>query len=242
MKKSTGNKMKLGIFVSISITLFIVGIYFIGQRQQLFSSTFQISGIFRDISGLQVGNNVRFSGINIGIIENIEQITDSTVKVDMVINEDTRRFIKKNAKAIIGSDGLMGNKIVLIIPGPVGKKELHDNDTIETAQAVSMDDILIKIKVTADNAAFITDDLAIIMQSIREGKGTIGKLLMDSTLAQNLDGAIVNIKQGAGGFKNNMDAAGKNVLLRGFFKRKSKVENEKIKEKETEAKEKKEKK
>lgn len=215
--------MKLGIFVSISITLFIVGIYFIGQRQQLFSSTFQISGIFRDISGLQVGNNVRFSGINIGIIENIEQITDSTVKVDMVINEDTRRFIKKNAKAIIGSDGLMGNKIILIIPGPVGKKELNNNDTIETAQAVSMDDILIKIKVTADNATFITDDLAIIMQSIREGKGTIGKLLMDSTLAQNLDGAIVNIKQGAGGFKNNMDAAGKNVLLRGFFKRKEKA-------------------
>lgn len=227
--------MKLGIFVSISITLFIVGIYFIGQRQQLFSSTFQISGIFRDISGLQVGNNVRFSGINIGIIENIEQITDSTVKVDMVINEDTRRFIKKNAKAIIGSDGLMGNKIILIIPGPVGKKELNNNDTIETAQAVSMDDILIKIKVTADNAAFITEDLAIIMQSIREGKGTIGKLLMDSTLAQNLDGAIVNIKQGAGGFKNNMDAAGKNVLLRGFFKRKNK-EKEKEKEKATEKK------
>ncbi len=235
MKKSTGNKMKLGIFVSISITLFIVGIYFIGQRQQLFSSTFQISGIFRDISGLQVGNNVRFSGINIGIIENIEQITDSTVKVDMVINEDTRRFIKKNAKAVIGSDGLMGNKIILIIPGPVGKKELNNNDTIETAQAVSMDDILIKIKVTADNAAFITEDLAIIMQSIREGKGTIGKLLMDSTLAQNLDGAIVNIKQGAGGFKNNMDAAGKNVLLRGFFKRKNK-EKEKQKEKEAEKK------
>ncbi|MES2141030.1 MAG: MlaD family protein [Bacteroidota bacterium] len=233
MKKSTGNKMKLGIFVSISITLFIVGIYFIGQRQQLFSSTFQISGIFKDISGLQVGNNVRFSGINIGIIENIEQITDSTVKVDMTINEDSRRFIKKNAKAIIGSDGLMGNKIVLIIPGPVGKKELNNNDTIETAQAVSMDDILIKIKVTADNAAFITDDLAIIMQSIREGKGTIGKLLMDSTLAQNLDGAIVNIKQGAGGFKNNMDAAGKNVLLRGFFKKKNK-EKEKQKEKENE--------
>ncbi|MCE9539039.1 MAG: MlaD family protein [Bacteroidetes bacterium] len=235
MKKSTGNKMKLGIFVSISITLFIVGIYFIGQRQQLFSSTFQISGIFRDISGLQVGNNVRFSGINIGIIENIEQITDSTVKVDMVINEDTRRFIKKNAKAIIGSDGLMGNKIILIIPGPVGKKQLNNNDTIETAQAVSMDDILIKIKVTADNAAFITEDLAIIMQSIREGKGTIGKLLMDSTLAQNLDGAIVNIKQGAGGFKNNMDAAGKNVLLRGFFKRKNK-EKERQKEKEAEKK------
>jgi len=222
MKKSTGNKMRLGIFVSLSITLFIAGIYFIGQRQQLFSHTFQVSGIFKDISGLQVGNNVRFSGINVGIIEDIKQITDSTVKVDMVIDENSRKFIKKNAKAIIGSDGLMGNKIILIIPGTIGKKQLSNNDIIETAQAVSMDDILIKIKVTADNAANITDDLSVIMQSIRDGKGAIGKLLMDSTLAENIGRAIVNIKQGAGGFKKNMDAAGHNVLLRGFFRKKEK--------------------
>ena len=114
MEKKTGHKIKLGIFVSISIALFISGIYFIGQRQQLFGSTFRISGIFKDISGLQIGNNVRFSGINVGIIENIQQITDSTVRVDMMIEEHSRKFIKKNAKAIIGSDGLMGNKILII--------------------------------------------------------------------------------------------------------------------------------
>jgi len=69
MEKKTGNQIKLGVFVSLTIALFIVGIYFIGQRQKLFSSTFHVSGIFEDISGLQVGNNVRFSGINVGIIE-----------------------------------------------------------------------------------------------------------------------------------------------------------------------------
>lgn len=245
MKKATGNKMKLGIFVSISILLFIVGIYFIGERAQLFSSTFQISGTFRDIGGLQVGNNVRYSGINVGIIEGIQQITDTSVRVFMVINEGTRRFIKKNATALISSDGLMGNKIVMIIPGTNCKDVLSDNDTIGTAQQISMDDILLKIKVTADNAAFITDDLSIIMQNIREGKGTLGKLIMDSTLAQNLDGAIVNIKQGAGGFKKNMDAAGNNVLLRGLFKKKNKggdKDTEKDIEKEKEKELKKEKK
>src|SRR4051812_16124298 len=92
------NGIKLGIFVSISILLFITAIYFIGQRQQLFSSTFKASGIFKDISGLQVGNNVRFSGINVGIVEEIQQITDSTVRVDMLIEERSRKFIKKNAK------------------------------------------------------------------------------------------------------------------------------------------------
>src|SRR5476649_1680150 len=111
MKKATGSRIKLGIFLSVSIVLFIAAIYFIGKKQQLFGSTFHVSGIFKDISGLQVGNNVRFSGITVGVVEDIQQITDSTVKVDMMIDEHSRKFMKKNAKALIGSDGLMGNKI-----------------------------------------------------------------------------------------------------------------------------------
>ena len=112
MKKTSGSKIKLGIIVVSSILIFIVAIYFIGQRQQLFSTTFQVSGVFKDISGLQVGNNVRFSGINVGVVQHIEQVTDSTVKVEMLVDEKARKFMKKNVKAIIGSDGLMGNKIV----------------------------------------------------------------------------------------------------------------------------------
>ena len=227
MQKTNGNKIKLGIFVSMSITLLIAGIYLIGQKQQLFNNTFCVHAIFKDISGLEVGNNVRFSGINIGVVENIEQITDSTVRIDMMINEETKKFIKINAKAIIGSDGLMGNKIVLIIPGTAGKHQIANNDTIETARQVNIDDILQKVKVTSDNAADLTGDMAAIMKNIREGKGTIGKLIMDSTVAENVDAALVNIKQGAGGFKQNMDAAGHNILLKRFFRKKAKKENEK---------------
>ncbi len=219
MEKTIGNKIKLGIFVVIGILLFMTGIYFIGQKQQLFSSTFQISAIFKDISGLQVGNNVRFSGINIGIIKNIDQITDSTVKVEMQIDEGSRKFIKKNAKAIVGSDGLMGNKIIQLIPGSVGQSEIEHNDIIETVLPVTMDDILIKIKVTADNAAIITHDLAAIMENIRNGKGTIGKLFMDTVFAKNLDQSIRNIKNGTKGFEQNMDAAQNSFLLRGALKK-----------------------
>ncbi|MBK7668230.1 MAG: MCE family protein [Sphingobacteriaceae bacterium] len=186
MKNESGSKLKLGIFVSLALTLFIAGIYLIGERQQLFSNTFHVSGIFKDISGLQIGNNVRFSGINVGVIEDIQQITDTTVKVDMQIDEASRKFIKKNASAIIGSDGLMGNRIVIITPGYGNNVELSDDDIIRTAQAVSMDEILSKLKVTADNAADITGNLAAVMENIKQGKGTVGKLLMDSTMADDV--------------------------------------------------------
>jgi phospholipid/cholesterol/gamma-HCH transport system substrate-binding protein len=227
MQKGTGNKIRLGIFVTAGFALFIAGIYFIGQRQQLFSNTFHISGIFKDISGLQAGNNVRFSGINVGIVGDIEQVTDSTVQVDMIINEHSRKFIKKSAKAIIGSDGLMGNKIIVIVAGTGASPVIANNDVIQTVRPVSMDDILAKIKITSDNAADITGDLASVVGNIRKGKGTIGKLFSDSSFAKNIDQTVVNIKQGTSGFKQNMDAASHNFLLRGYLKRKQRREAKK---------------
>jgi phospholipid/cholesterol/gamma-HCH transport system substrate-binding protein len=229
MEKTTGNKTRLGLFVFTSLILFITAIYFIGKKQQMFGSTFLVCGIFKDINGLQIGNNVRFSGINVGVIDDIEQITDSTVRVDMLIDEQARKFMKKNVKGIIGSDGLMGNKIIIIIPGSTGQKQLADKDFIETAQPISMDDIMLKVKITSDNAAIITRDLSAIIGNISNGKGTIGKLFMDTVFAKNLDKTLINIKQGAGGFEKNMDAASHNFLLRRFFKKKEKKREEETK-------------
>jgi phospholipid/cholesterol/gamma-HCH transport system substrate-binding protein len=221
MKKNVNKKIGLGIFVCVGLLFFIAGIYYIGKKQQMFNETFRISGIFKDVRGLQVGNNVQFCGINVGIVEEISIQTDTTVKVDLLINEDARKFIHKNASAIIGSDGLMGNKILSIVPGTAGEKVIEDNDYIRTPLPVNMDEILVKLKVTGDNAAKITGDLAVIMDNIRSGKGTIGKLFMDSTFAVNLDKTVVNLKQGANGFSQNMEAAKHSFLLRGLFRKKN---------------------
>ncbi len=222
MKKTTGNNLRLGLFVTVTVILFIVGIYYIGDRQQLFSHTFHVSGVFKNIDGLQVGSNVRYSGINVGVVGSIQQTTDSSVRVDMLINEGTRKFIKTDACAIIGSDGLMGNKIISLIPGISSAKTICNHDEVKTIRPISMDDIMLKVKTTADNAADISADLAVIMDNITQGKGTIGKLFMDSSFATNLDKTLINIKQGSGGFKRNMDAASHNFLLRGFLKKKHK--------------------
>ena len=227
MKNTTGNKMKLGIFVSVGIAILIICIYFIGQRQQLFSGTFRVIAVFEDISGLQVGNNVRFSGINVGIISDIHQLTDTTVQVDMLIDDNTKKFIKKNAQVVIGSDGLMGSKLVKIIPGKYIKSEVVNNGRLEVAPSVNFDDVLMDIKITTKNTAMISEDLAAILRNIHEGKGTVGKLLMDSVFAENVEQAIINIRQGAGGLKQNMDAASHNFLLRGYFKKKAAKKSEK---------------
>jgi phospholipid/cholesterol/gamma-HCH transport system substrate-binding protein len=181
LKKDITNKIRLGIFISLGLALFTAGIYFIGATQQMFSSTFRVSGVFKDVSGLQAGNIVRFSGINVGTVESITIISDSSVRVDMRINDNVREFIKKDAEAIIGTEGLLGNKILIITPGTRGASVIENNDVLATSVPTSIDDIMRQLKTTSDNAAHITGDLSEIVGTIRSGKGTIGKLLMDST-------------------------------------------------------------
>lgn len=229
MKATTGNKIKLGVFVTLGTLFLIIGIYFVGKKQNLFSTTFRVSTIFKDVSGLQPGNNVRFAGINIGVIENIVIVNDTSVRVDMQILEQSHKFIKEDSKALIGSEGIMGNKILTITPGN-SAKVIKNRGYLASSAPINMDDILSNLKVTVENSALITGDLSAIMSNMRSGRGTIGKLLMDSVFAEDIDKTVGNIKQGAGGFKENMEAAKSNVLLRGFFRKKEKEQEKKLEE------------
>ena len=222
MKKQKGNSIRLGVFISAGLFLFIVLIYYIGKKQLLFSDKFRISSVFKDISGLDIGNNVRFAGINIGVVESIEMISDSAVQVNLVLGDKTRKFMKKGAKASIVSDGLMGGKMVVIMPGISDTGKIENHDIIASVPPVNIDDIMAKVKTSLTNVSVISDDISSILGNMRSGKGTMGRLFLDPTMANNLNQTIVNIKDGANGFKQNMDAAGHNFLLRGFLKKKEK--------------------
>jgi phospholipid/cholesterol/gamma-HCH transport system substrate-binding protein len=231
MKKDSGNKIKLGLFVTIGTAIFIAGIFFIGQRQRMFVPTIQVTFICADVNGLQAGNKVRFSGIDIGTVENVELINDTSVKVDMQLEKSIKKFIKKNAKASVGSEGLMGDKVVNVIAGTSDQPEIEEGDKIECIEGRNIEQIMAHMGVVVGNTEMITGDLAAIMNNIRQGKGSIGKLFMDTVFAENLDKTMVNIKEGAGGFKQNMDAAKNSFLLKGYFKKKEREKEKAIEEK-----------
>jgi phospholipid/cholesterol/gamma-HCH transport system substrate-binding protein len=192
--ENTKNNIKLGSFIAIGLLLLLFGIYLIGKKQQLFNHTFVISAVFKDINGLQIGSNVRFAGINVGVVENISIIADTAVQIDLFINKSIKKFIKKDAKAIIGTDGLMGNKIVTLLAGSAKEKEIKENAFILAVIPVSIDEIIVNLNVAVQNATTITENLAIITESIAEGRGTVGKLFMDTLMAKELQQTIINIK------------------------------------------------
>src|ERR1700761_1215595 len=128
MKTTSGQKLKIGLFTFIGLLILVLGIFFIGNQKNLFSSTFTVYGVFKNVSGLQVGNNVRFAGINVGVVQDINIVSDTSVRVDLTINNSVKKFIRTDAKLSIGSDGLMGDKLVLIAPGKMNATGTIDNN------------------------------------------------------------------------------------------------------------------
>jgi phospholipid/cholesterol/gamma-HCH transport system substrate-binding protein len=229
MDKQSGYTWKLGMFVTIGLLLFIMAIYFIGKQKNLFGSTFNITSQFKTVSGLEVGNNVRFSGINIGTVEEIQLINDSSVVVRMVIKDEVREFIKTDARASIGSDGLMGDKVLTISPGVKSTKVIENGGAIASVNGIEMQDLMKSVKKSVDNAAVITDELAIFSHSMNNGNGALARLVRDDKMANSVSNTLSNLESGTKGFSENMEAAKSNFLLKGYFKKKEK-EKEKKKE------------
>lgn len=234
-------KVRLGMFVAGGLTLFVLAIFIIGKQKNLFNPVFSVYSTFYSVSGLQVGNNVRFSGINVGTVDNIIIINDSTVKVIMVIKKDVKQFIKSDCRAAIGSEGLIGDKLIIITQGSTNAPLVGDGQQLESEEPVEMDAIMLSLKVTADNAAVISYQLAQIMIKVNSGTGTLGRLIRDSTIAGNLNQTMVNLKNSSKGLDENMNAAKENFLLKGYFNRKEKAAQKK-KDDETNVKKKDEKK
>ncbi|WP_016991240.1 MlaD family protein [Flavobacterium sp. ACAM 123] len=230
MNKKSGSTWKLGMFVLIGLVAFTSTIYFVGKQKNIFGSTFTLNSRFKNVSGLEVGNNVLFSGINVGTVSEIQLVTDTSVVVRLLIQKDVQKFIKSDAVASIGSDGLMGDKVLTISPGSNSKTIVKDNASIKSIQAIEMDEIMRSIKVSMDNATVITNELAEFTYKMNNGNGALSKLITDEKFANSLTKTLTNLQTGSKGLSENMEAAKHNFLLKGFFNKKKRAEEKRLKE------------
>lgn len=257
MNKEKGFTWKLGMFVLIGLIMFIATIYFVGKQKNLFGSTFHLKTVFKTVSGLKEGNNVRFSGINVGTVNNIELVTDTSVLVTLLIKTEVRQFIKTDAAASIGSDGLMGDKVLTISPGTITNNPVKNNDLIGSKSPIEMADVMGSLKTSVDNAGIITAQLAVFTANMNNGKGALSRLVSDETFSNSLQGTLTNLQNstkqfsrfttnlnegnlggrldstmanlqsGTKGLSDNMDAVKHSFLLRGYFKKQKKAEAKK---------------
>ena len=232
MAKTKLENLRLGIFVILGIILLLFAAYLIGNRQNMFSKTFEISAVFKNATGLQNGNNVRFSGINVGTVNSIEMINDTTIRVRMIIQDEMRNYIKKDAIASIGTNGLVGSMIINIIPGSGTSSLISAGDELQSSNKIGTQDMMSTLNVTNENAALLTaieiekmaQNLNSIIGGINEGNGAINYLTRDSVFVNQLERSIENIEQGTERFNENMEALKHNFLTRGYFRKLEKKE------------------
>jgi phospholipid/cholesterol/gamma-HCH transport system substrate-binding protein len=222
-------KIRLGLFVAVGLALFVLTVFIIGKQKNMFNPVFKITTTFYNVSGLQVGNNVRFSGINVGIVDRIKIINDSTVRVDMQVRKEVKQFIKSDSEVTIGSEGLIGDRLLIITQGSTEAPEAAEGEQLSSTEPVETDAIMASLEISAANAEIITFQLAEIMIKINTGEGTLGRLIQDTAFAENLNQTMVNLKSSSEGLEENMEAVKHNFLFKGYFNRKAKAAEQKAK-------------
>ena len=196
MKTTTSNNFRLGIFVAAGTAILVAALYLIGSNRSIFSNTIKISSQFYNVNGLMAGNNVRYAGIDIGTVDKIMIENDSSVNVYMVIEKKHAKFIRKNAVASVGTDGLMGNKLININPGSQTSPLIQNGDVIASLRPVENDEMIRTLNTTNENLEAITNDLRNFTSRLNKDKGIL-KLIEDSVAAENVRATLGAIRNAA---------------------------------------------
>jgi phospholipid/cholesterol/gamma-HCH transport system substrate-binding protein len=193
MKKKAINN-KVGVFVIAGIVFLVFTLYMIGKNRNLLGATFTIRATVSGVNGLVPGNNVRFKGIDVGTVKSISIENDTAIIVTMVIDEKMKPFIKKNAIASIGTDGLMGNRLININSQPGNAEQVEAGDVINSRKPVETDEMLRTLNTTNDNIGRISKNLYEITEKLNSSK-SLWTLLADTMITRDVRIAVSDFKK-----------------------------------------------
>lgn len=185
MKKKYIDNAKLGLFVMAGVLFLVLSLYMIGRNRNLFGATFTLQARFNNVNGLVPGNNVRFSGIDVGTVQKIEIAGDTAIQVTMIIDRKVREHIKENAIATIGTDGLMGNKLININPGLSPSQPIAEGGVLKSRKPVETDEMLRTLNTTNDNIAIISHNLREITGKLNNSN-SLWNLLADTLITYDI--------------------------------------------------------
>ncbi|MEI3802752.1 MULTISPECIES: MlaD family protein [unclassified Chitinophaga] len=183
----------VGIFVFVGLVIFVTAIMMLGKQQKLFSKSIQVKAYFKDVNGLSVGRNILYSGVKIGTVKKISFVRTNQILVLMNIDESSQEFIHKDVEARISSEGLMGNKIVMLSGGTPNMPVIENGDQLHVASGLSTEEIMSTLQVNNKSLVEITDNLKVITKRIVDGKGTLGRLLTEDTIYKDLNTTMAGL-------------------------------------------------
>jgi phospholipid/cholesterol/gamma-HCH transport system substrate-binding protein len=188
----------VGIFVALGILIFLTGIFVLGGKQNKFTRNLHVRSVFPNVAGLRAGNNVWFSGVKIGTVRRIHFLDNSQVEVEMNIQQDAQEYIHKDATASISSDGLIGNRIVVLTSGSPQSPVVEEGDRIRSVTSLSSDEILETLQANNKNLLKVTTDFKTIVEKVSQGKGTVGAVMTDPAVEQSFRNTLASLQAATG--------------------------------------------
>ncbi len=184
----------VGLFIFMGLAFLVTGTLMVGNLHETFTNKMEIVSLFDDVGGLQKGNNVWFSGVKIGTVSSLDFYGKSQVEVRLKFDKKAQQYIRKDAMIKLSSDGLIGNKILVIYGGTEKYPEIQEGDTLGVEKTFTSEDMINTLQENNVNIKAITDDFKTISKTLVAGEGTIGKLLTDSSVYSNINAATASLQ------------------------------------------------
>lgn len=191
-------KIKLGFFIGIGLLLFIIALFYLGNKENIFTPTVTLNSIFSDVSGLTAGNNVMYSGINIGTVQSIDIEGVNKVRVIMTVQKDVLKYIKKDSQVTINSTSLVGSKAISISSGSDTAKAAEDGDYLPSSLPIDIGQIMNNLYNSTKQADSIAQELTTIVAKVNAGEGTLGQLINNKGLYNSVDSAFTVFSNSTG--------------------------------------------
>jgi phospholipid/cholesterol/gamma-HCH transport system substrate-binding protein len=207
MKRKETPLLRIGLFVLAGFVILMVFVFLIGGKQKLFTSTSIYYARFSNVSNLQTGAPIQISGINVGTVTAIKlpKRSHDSVTVTMKVEEDALQLIRVDSRANISTQGLIGDKYIVLSPGSDTVPVLSPGSTVHGEE----------LKDFNEQLSAVSREIEGIVNDIRSGKGNIGKLIYDDGLYKDIQSLTVDargsINQITGNVNKLSDQVGTNI-------------------------------
>ncbi|NUO38814.1 MAG: MCE family protein [Gemmatimonadaceae bacterium] len=217
MKRSptiTWDQLRVGIVILVALGIIGIAVYKLGQAANLFAKRYQLIAYLPDANGIRTGGAVMVAGQLAGTVKSIEFLpvdadTTRNLRLVLQIDETVKEQIRRDSKGKLRTMGLLGDKAFDITPGTPRARVLQEGDTVTVAPSLDYEAVIAQASGAVTDLVALTRDMRAITGGIVRGQGTVGQLVTNRALYDNLNGTLARANAMLAQFQNPNGTVGR---------------------------------
>ena len=210
----TWDQLRVGLVIGVAVLVLGVAIYKLGQAANLFARRYELVAYLPDANGLREGGSVMVAGQLAGTVTKIEFLpvdadTTRNLRLTLAVDATVREQIRRDSRGRLRTLGLLGDKVFDITPGTPRGRPLVEGDTVPVVQALDYEAVIAQASGAVNDMVALTRDLRVITGGLAKGEGTVGQLLTNRELYDQLNGTLGRANAMLARFQNPNGSVGR---------------------------------